>query len=121
MKLLPFPKYIYKGNSINSTFEIKDTANGEKNATNYVFQVGDILRVGIKHKLEDTEYILYKEFTVTDEGTKVAIQFTPQETDILPNEEQNAILEIELEYNNGASINTVYQDQITFKGVVINE
>lgn len=118
MKLLPFPKYIYKGNSINSVFEIKDTADGEKN---YVFQPGDILRVGIKNKLEDTEYILYKEFIITDEGTKVAIQFTPQETDVLPNEEQDAILEIELEYNNGSSINTVYQDKITFKGVVINE
>ena len=45
MKLLPFPKYIYKGNSINSVFEIKDTADGEKN---YVFKPGDILRVGIK-------------------------------------------------------------------------
>lgn len=118
MKLLPFPKYIYKGNSINSVFEITDgTNNNEK----YEFQTGDILRVGIKNKLQDTDYVLYKEFTITDPGTKVAIQFTPTETDILPNEERTAILEIELEYNGGASINTVYQDTIIFKGVVINE
>lgn len=119
MKLQPFPKFIYKGNSINASFEVKDTT--EKDSPNYEFQIGDILRVGIKKTLQDNDYILYKEFTITEPGTKVAIQFTPEETDILPNEEQNGILEIELEYNGGASINTVYQDIITFKGVVINE
>ena len=95
MKLLPFPKYIYKGNSINASFEVKETS--DKDSPNYVFQVGDILRVGIKKTLQDSEYMLYKEFTITEEGTKVAIQFTPEETDILPNEEQDGILEIELQ------------------------
>jgi hypothetical protein len=118
MKLLPFPKYIYKGNSVNSVFEIMDTTN---NNENYIFQIGDILRVGIKHNLQDTDYVLYKEFIITEVGTAVAIQFTPEETDILPNVESKGILEIELEYNDGSSINTVYQAEITFKGVVINE
>jgi hypothetical protein len=113
-----FPKSLYKGNSINCVLTIKDTEN---NNENYVFQSGDIVRVGIKQTLEDEEYQLYKEFTVTEEGTQLAIQFTPEETDALTATEQKGILEVELVYNGGASIKTVYQEPIRLEGVVINE
>ena len=78
MAIKEFPKSLYKGNSINCVLTIKDTENGN---TDYVFEVGDKVRVGIKATLEDTDYQLYKEFTVTEAGTELALQFTPTETD----------------------------------------
>lgn len=118
MAIKEFPKSLYKGNSINCVLKIKDTEN---NNEDYIYQVGDIVRVGIKATLDDTEYQLYKEFTVTDEGDSLALQFTPEETDQLTATEQKGILEVELVYNGGASIKTVYQEPIRLEGVVINE
>jgi hypothetical protein len=116
MALKEFPKSLYKGNSINCVLTIKDSDN-----IDYEFQVGDIVRVGIKQTLEDTDYQVYKEFTVTEPGTELALQLTPEETDKLTVTEVDGILEIELVYNGGASIKTVYQDKIKLEGVVVNE
>lgn len=118
MAIKEFPKSLYKGNSVNCVLTIKDVDNGN---INYEFQEGDIVRVGIKHTLDDTEYQLYKEFTITDPGTELALQFTPEETDKLTATEEKGILEVELVYNGGASIKTVYQEPIKLEGVVINE
>lgn len=118
MALKEFPKSLYKGNSINCVLTIKDQNNGN---TDYYFEEGDIVRVGIKATLDDTDYQLYKEFTVTTPGTELALQFSPEETDQLTATEQKAILEVELVYNGGASIKTVYQEPIRLEGVVINE
>jgi hypothetical protein len=118
MAIKEFPKSLYKGNSINCVLTIKDTDNGN---ADYEFQNGDIVRVGIKQTLDDTEYQLYKEFTVTTAGTELALQFTPEETDQLTATEAKGILEVELVYNGGASIKTVYQEPIRLEGVVINE
>jgi hypothetical protein len=118
MAIKEFPKSLYKGNSINSVLTIKDADN---NNEPYVFQIGDKARVGIKQTLEDEEYQLYKEFTITEEGTELAIQFTPEETDQLTATESKGILEVELVYNGGASVKTVYQEPIRLEGVVINE
>lgn len=115
MALKEFPKSLYKGNSVNCVLTIKDDGN------DYVFQIGDIVRVGIKQTLDDEEYQLYKEFTITEEGTELALQFTPEETDGLTATEAKGILEIELVYNGGASIKTVYQEPIRLEGVVVNE
>ena len=115
MALKEFPKALYKGNSVNVKFNIEDKDTGEA----YVFQVGDKVRVGIKSAIGDTNYILYKEFEVTQPGDSIALILTPQETDISVTEE-DAILEIELEYNGGVSVKTVYQDTIKLEGVVID-
>lgn len=116
-KLKQFPKALFKGNSINCNFSVVDNSTAE----DYVFKVGDIVRVGIKETLDDTEYQVYKEFTITEEGTKVPLYFSPEETDNLTSTEKDGILEVELVYNGGASIKTVYQDTIALEGVVINE
>ena len=113
--LKEFPKALYKGNSVNVRFNVEDKDTGEA----YVFQVGDIVRLGIKSAIGDTNYILYKEFKVTETGDSVALILTPEETQITVTE-QDAILEIELEYNNGQSVKTVYQDEIALEGVVID-
>lgn len=118
MALKEFPKSLYKGNSVNCVLTIKDIENDNQD---YVFQVGDIVRVGIKATLDDEDYQVYKEFTVTSEGTELALQFSPKETDGLTATETKGILEVELVYNGGASIKTVYQEPIRLEGVVINE
>lgn len=115
MALKNFPKALYKGNSVNVRFNVEDKETGEA----YMFQVGDKVRVGIKSAIGDTNYILFKEFEVTEPGDNVALILTPEETDISVTEEK-AILEIELEYNNGMSVKTVYQEEIALEGVVID-
>ena len=113
--LKDFPKALYKGNSVNKKFKVEEKDTGEV----YIFQVGDIVRLGIKSAIGDTNYILYKEFKITEVGDSVALILTPEETNISVIEEE-AILEIELECNGGQSVKTVYQDNIKLEGVVID-
>ena len=115
MALKEFPKALYKGNSVNVRFNVEDQDTEEA----YIFQTGDIVRLGIKSAIGDTNYILYKEFKITEPGDSVALILTPEETDISVTEE-TAILEIELEYNGGQSVKTVYQNEIALEGVVID-
>lgn len=112
-----FPKALYKGDSIATVFKLKD----RKTKDDYTFQVGDILQVGIKASLEDTEYQIHKDFTITDSGTEVMVYFTPEETNQLTVTEEAAILEARLIYNNGASRSTLYQEKIRLEGVVVDE
>lgn len=111
-----FPKALYKGDSINEPFQIKD-----KEGNLYEFQVGDVVRVGIKKELTDTEYQIYKDFTITETGNTIMVNFTPEETDALTVTEDKAYLEVRLLYNGGASYATVYQEKIRLEGVVIDE
>ena len=113
--LKEFPKALYKGNSVNVKFNVEDKDTGEA----YIFQEGDTVKVGIKSSLDDTTYILYKEFKITEQGDSLALILTPEETEISVTEE-DAILEIELVYNGGQSVNTVYQNTIKLEGVVID-
>ena len=113
--LKDFPKALYKGNSVNVKFNIEDKDTGAY----YQFQVGDKLRLGIKSNIGDTNYIVFKEYEVTQAGDSVALILTPEETNINVVEEE-AILELELEYNGGQSIKTVYQEPIMLEGVVID-
>ena len=117
MSIKSFPKALYKGDSINEPFQIKDKKTGEL----YEFQVGDVVRVGIKKDLTDEEYQIYKDFTITEPGNTIMINFTPEETDALTITEDKAYLEVRLLYNGGASYATVYQEKISLEGVVIDE
>lgn len=118
-----FPKAIYKGDSVNKTFKITDTLT----ETNYVFKVGDKVKLGIKDNIGDSEYIIEKVFDITEESEELSIILTPEETQNIANsakfnvEEEKAILEVEITYNDGVSVNTVYQENIELKGVVIDE
>ena len=112
-----FPKALYKGDSINEPFQIKDRTIGEL----YEFQVGDVVRVGIKQNIGDEDYQIYKDFTITDEGDTIMINFTPEEVDKLTATETKGWLEVRLLYNGGASYSTVYQEKINLEGVVIDE
>ena len=113
--LKEFPKALYKGTSINKTLNVQDKDTGET----YIFQVGDIVKLGIKSSIEDTTYILYKEFTITESGDSMALILTPEETEISVTEE-DAILELKLIYNGGRSAKLLYQDTIKLEGVVID-
>lgn len=112
--MLTFPEAIYKGNSVRKGFNIK------RGSELYVFDKKDIVRVGIKRRIGCKEYILKKEFKPETEGqTSINIEFTPKETQNIPT--CRAILEVEIEYNDGAGIQTVYQKEIELKGVVLDE
>ena len=117
MKLESFPKALYKGDSVSIIFNLLDRETKEP----YIFKVGDIVQIGIKGTLEDTEYQVKKELTITEEGTDVQVYLTPQETDNLTITEEKGILEVRLVYNEGKSRATVYQDKIRLEGVVYDE
>lgn len=115
--LKAFPKALYKGDSISIVFSLKERDTKEK----HTFEIGDIIQIGIKGSLEDEDYQVHKDFTITEPGTDINIYFSPEETDAMTQLEQKAILEVRYIYNNGASRATVYQGKINLEGVVINE
>ena len=117
MKLESFPKALYKGDSVSIIFNLLD----RETKAPYIFKVGDLVQIGIKRTLEDTEYQVKKELTITEEGTDVQVYLTPQETDNLTITEEKGILEVRLVYNEGKSRATVYQDKIRLEGVVYDE
>lgn len=112
-----FPKALYKGDSVSIVYKQKDKDTGEY----YEFQQGDILQIGIKQSLEDEDYQVIKELTITEPGTEVNIYITPEESDKITATETSAILEVRLIYNGGASRATTYQEKIRLEGVVIDE
>lgn len=119
MAIKPFPKELYRGNSVCTAFSTDIEVDGIEQS--YIFKVGDVLEIGIKKKVKDDDnYILHKIFRVTEETDAVQIYLSPEDTKDIP-EEQNAILEFKLIYNNGASAKTVYQKKIKLKGVVMDE
>ena len=112
-----FPKALYKGDSVSIVYSQIDTDTGE----DYEFQVGDILQIGIKQTLDDENYQIMKEITITEPGTEVNIYITPEESQAITVTEASAILEVRLIYNGGASRATTYQEKIRLEGVVVDE
>ena len=106
---------LYKGNTFEAIFTITD-GNSE-----YDFQKEDIVSLGIKYSIYDKEYVIYKEYNIEENCTSINLKLTHEETEKLPLANTSAVLEIELVYNSGQSIKTVYQENILLKGVVINE
>ena len=112
-----FPKALYKGDSVSIIYNQINKQTGEK----HEFQVGDIIQVGIKQSLEDTNYQIIKEIEVTEPGTDINIYISPEESNAITVTEESAILEVRHTYNNGASRATTYQEKIRLEGVVIDE
>ena len=117
MSIKFFPKALYKGDSVSIVYSQKNKDTGEL----YEFQQGDILQIGIKQTLDDENYQVLKELTITEPGTEVNIYISPEESQAITATETSAILEVRLIYNGGASRATPYQEKIKLEGVVIDE
>lgn len=104
---------IYRGD----TFKFDFTASLE-DGTEYEFQKGDVLKIGIKEKLTNSRYSYYKKIKIEDAKKTIKFVFSHEETKKFC--EGDKILEIELTDNQG-NVYTLNQEKITIVGDVINE
>lgn len=103
---------IIRGDSINLVVTL--ATNGEVNE----FQQGDIVKVGMKKFIDATNtYLLFKEIEIQDVCDGVQVIFLPEETKDIPL--GNAVFEVELTYNNGASKKTIFEENVFVKGDVV--
>lgn len=103
----------FRGDTFEFDFS-SSLADGEA----YVFQEGDILKVGVKEKLNASRYLLFKEIEIEGQTELVTISFTAEETRKC--KVGKKILEVELTDNSGR-VRTLYQDNVTIKEDLINE
>lgn len=99
------------------TFKFDFNATLE-DGTNYEFQPGYILRVGIKEKLSNSKCAVLKTITIEEPKEEVNIVFSHEETKKWCEGEK--MLEVELT-NTMGEVTTLYQGKITVIGDVINE
>lgn len=106
------------------TFKFDFSATLEGSTELHTFEVGDVLKAGIKEKIKNTDYLLYQEKTITAEAQEIPFEFSHEETMELPisstGESLPAILEVELT-NTAGVVSTLYQEEIEIAGDVINE
>lgn len=88
-----------------------------ENKEDYVFQVGDIIKVGVKTRETQSRYELYKEIKITEATDTITISFTNKETKRVSAGDK--LIEIELTQANG-TVRTLFQDKLTVKGDVVN-
>lgn len=99
------------------TFKFDFNATLE-DGTNYMFQPGDTIKVGIKEKKSNSKCGVLKTLKI-EEATDVAnFVFSHEETKHWC--EGDKLLEVELTTENG-EVATLYQGKITVTGDVINE
>lgn len=103
---------IYRGD----TFKFDFTANLE-DETPYVFQPGDILKIGIKERITNPKCAVLKTITIEEPKENVHIEFPHEETKHWC--EGDKILEVELTDTQG-NVYTLTQEKLTVKGDVIN-
>ena len=104
---------IYRGD----TFEF-DFSSTLTDGTTYIFKEGDLLKIGVKEKLNNSRYLLYREVKIEKETDKIAIVFKPEETKKCSKGDK--LLEVELTDKEG-NVRTLYQDKLTIKEDLINE
>lgn len=104
---------IYNGNSVPITIN----AN-YKDGSQYVFKVGDIVKLGIKKYIGAIDYIYEESKTVSETTSSVDFNIPPANTEDLLG---NYVIEAELTYNNGEDVSTLFQEEFIVKGVVIDE
>ena len=104
---------IYRGD----TFKFDFNATLE-DGTPYIFQVGDILRVGIKAKLTNPRCVLIKEIKIEEETDSVHVIFPSNETKKFCLGDK--LIEVELTDTLG-NVTTLSQEKLTVIGDVINE
>ncbi len=104
---------IYRGD----TFKFDFSATLE-NGTVHTFRKGDILKAGLKVTCRDKEYQIYQKKEITEETDTVTFEFSHEEMlGVTPGQR---ILEIEFTDTEGR-VATLYQEEITIVGDVINE
>lgn len=101
----------YRGDTFIFPFLLKDESGNAQE-----FQVGDIVRFGMKENIYTSEYALYREIQITEATQELQLTFTPDETRKL--EKRDYIVELELERN--GQVDTIYQEELKVKGVVID-
>jgi hypothetical protein len=104
---------IYRGD----TFKFMFNATLE-DGTAYIFQPGDVLKVGIKNKLTNSKCALLKAINIEEETDNVLILFPHEETKKWC--EGDKLLEIELTDKEG-DVTTLLQEKLKVLGDVINE
>ena len=104
---------IFRGDTFEFDFNSK-TADGSL----YIFKVGDLLKVGVKEKLSNTRYLLYREVQIEEEAEEITVMFTPEETKRLSPGDK--MLEVELTDKEG-KVRTLFQGKLTVKEDLINE
>ena len=104
---------VYRGD----TFKFDFTAEAEDGSL-YEFQIGDIVKVGIKNKKTNTKCALFQKIEITEATDTLHIVFSHQEMKKCC--EGDKLIEIELTKANG-EVSTLLQDKLTVVGDVINE
>ena len=102
-------------NTDGDTYIFNVTLEQDGQAQN--FQVGDLVRFGMKKSTVHTDYALYKEITVDKEADSIEFVFSSEETQKL--DVQVYQVEIELTRNN--VVETVYRDRLNVLGDVVND
>lgn len=80
------------------------------------FLTGDIVRVGVKKDLYQTEYDLYREIQVDEDTDSIEINFSKDETEKLRIGEY----QIEIELTRAGIVETIYRNSLKVLGDVIN-
>lgn len=110
-----FDGKIYRGD----TFKFDFSATLEGSDEPHTFEQGDILKAGIKSTTRNPDYMIYQMKTIDEDTQEVEFEFSHEETmNLLVS--KSAILEVELT-NKAGKVSTLYQEEITIMGDVINE
>lgn len=79
------------------------------------FQIGDLVRFGVKRNTSDTEYALYKEVQVDEEADSIEFVFSSTETSKL----DVRVYQMEIELTRNGIVETVYRDELNVLGDVV--
>ena len=106
---------LYRGDSLPISISSK-----YKNGEQYIFKVGDVLKLGIKRRLSSDTYDYFIEKTIESSTTQVDFNIPPEITKELIGGEKY-ILEAELTFNGGVDVATLFQEILSVKEDIINE
>ena len=104
---------VYRGDTFK--FDFSATL---QDGTVHIFKIGDILKAGMKSDIKKSEYELYQKKELTEDTDIVTFEFS--HTEMMKTRPGNRILEIELTDTTGR-VSTLYQEEITIVGDIINE
>lgn len=86
-----------------------------ENGESINFEVGDILRCGIKSNIYSNNYILIHLIEMGEERGEVTFEFSANET----KDVKLGKCLLELELTRGGKVSTIYQEEIEIKGDVV--
>lgn len=104
---------IYRGDTFKFDFSAKFEDGSE-----YTFQIGDIVKAGIKLTVKNADYVIFQEKEIEETTEEITFEFSHDEMMGAP--VKQAILEVELTNTEGV-VSTLYQQPIEIVGDVINE